>query len=128
MYPSTGVGSLGSSGNRQVSSSTADKKPCFMSFSRRFNVMVEGVQSCSAMALERGRGQHLQDHGISSYFPPLFHSPIFSIPSSFLFRHREEDKEKMASEVHGCRDAQGRPPDSNPTTVVVKQAGPSQMQ
>jgi hypothetical protein len=58
----------------------------------------------SPILLSHGSGkreeQHLQDHGISSYFPLLsialpFFRPLFS----FLFRHREGDKEKMASEV-----------------------------
>jgi hypothetical protein len=64
-------------------------------------------------------GQHLQDPGISSYFPFLSSAlPFFRPLFSFLFRHREGDKEKMAGEAHGCRGAQGRPPASNPATVV----------
>jgi hypothetical protein len=96
-----------------------------MSFCRWLNVIVEGVQSCSAMAQERGRGNTFK----ILVFPDIFLfslslSPFFCPLFSFLFRHGEGDKEKMADEAHGCRGAQGRLPALNPTMVVVKKLGP----
>jgi hypothetical protein len=49
-YPSTGMGNAGSAGTRQASNSAADRNPWFTSFCRWLGVMVDGVQSCSAMA------------------------------------------------------------------------------
>jgi hypothetical protein len=70
--------------------------------------MVEGVQSYAAMAQEREKGITFR----ILVFPPIFLfslslSPFFHPLFSFLFRHREGDKEKMTGEAHGCRGVQG---------------------
>jgi hypothetical protein len=99
------AGNAGSTRTRQASSFVAAINPCFMSFCRWLSVMVEGVQSCSAMARERREGNTFEILVFPSYF---FFSRSLLFSSLFLFsRHREGGKERTADDAQGYRGAQG---------------------
>jgi hypothetical protein len=57
-------------------------------------------------------------------FLSFFHSLLLSSLFSFLFRYREEGKERMVDGEQGYRGVEGRPPASNPIASVVKWLGP----
>jgi hypothetical protein len=96
-YPSTCEGNVGSSGTQQVVSSATVVNPCFISFCRWPDIIVEGVQSYSTMA-QKGRGSNTSKILVLLLIPFL----SLSFCPSFFSSHREGGMERTADHAKGC--------------------------
>jgi hypothetical protein len=99
-------GGIGSSDTWQALSSVGAINPCFTSFYKWAGIMVEGIQSCSAMAQGGREGNTFK---ILLFLPISFLLSLSLLfPSLFPFcRHREGGKERMTDGAQGYRGAQG---------------------
>jgi hypothetical protein len=104
-YPSKGAGNAGSSSTWQASSSVTTINPCFTSFCRWPGVMVEGVQSYSAVALGGREGNTFE---ILIFFPMFLLFCSLPFPPRFSFLSpREGGRDRIVDGEKGYRGAQG---------------------